>query len=128
MVPEIWLGDIVGFKENIVDQYLKVGGSKFIIWYYMLMLFLAMIPIYSMRQTGFIGDTLKWEDLGEAYYVLFIEIYRDLKYLVYLKKPTLTVCLEDSIWITIYRVMLLLLKAIDSLNHSVHRMLFNEKL
>ena len=70
-----------GFKENAVDQciYLKVSGSKFII----LVLYVDDI-LLACNDLGFLHETkeylaknFKMVDLGEASYVIGIEIIRD---------------------------------------------------
>ena len=70
-----------GFKENIVDQciYLKVSGSKFIF----LILYVDDILLAS-SDLGLLGETKEYlsknfhmVDMGEANYVIGIEIFRD---------------------------------------------------
>ena len=70
-----------GFKENIVDQciYLKVSGSKFIF----LILYVDDILLAS-NDLGLLGETKEYlsknfhmVDMGEANYVIGIEIFRD---------------------------------------------------
>ena len=69
------------FKENIVDRciYLKVSGSKFIF----LILYVDDILLAS-SDLGLLGETkeylsknLHMVDIGEANYVIGIEIFRD---------------------------------------------------
>ena len=70
-----------GFKENIVDQciYLNVSGSKFIF----LILYVDDILLAS-SDLGLLGETKEYlsknfhmVDMGEANYVIGIEIFRD---------------------------------------------------
>ena len=70
-----------GFKENIVDQciYLKVSGGKFIF----LILYVDDILLAS-SDLGLLGETKEYlsknfhmVDMGEANYVIGIEIFRD---------------------------------------------------
>ena len=70
-----------GFKENIVDQciYLKISGSKFIF----LILYVDDILLAS-SDLGLLGETKEYlsknfhmVDMGEANYVIGIEIFRD---------------------------------------------------
>ena len=70
-----------GFKENIADQciYLKVSGSKFIF----LILYVDDILLAS-SDLGLLGETKEYlsknfhmVDMGEANYVIGIEIFRD---------------------------------------------------
>jgi len=70
-----------GFKEDIVDRciYLKVSGSKFIF----LILYVDDI-LLATNDLGLLSDTKKFlsnnfemKDMGEAYYVIGIEIFRD---------------------------------------------------
>ncbi|KAM3219756.1 hypothetical protein P3L10_024287 [Capsicum annuum] len=70
-----------GFKENTVDRciYLKVNGSKFI----MLVLYVDEI-LLATNDLGLLYDTKKYlsnnfemKDMGEASYVIEIEIFRD---------------------------------------------------
>ena len=70
-----------GFKENIVDQciYLKVSGSKFIF----MILYVDDILLAS-SDLGLLGETKEYlsknfhmVDMGEANYVIGIEIFRD---------------------------------------------------
>ncbi|RVW22637.1 Retrovirus-related Pol polyprotein from transposon TNT 1-94 [Vitis vinifera] len=70
-----------GFKENTVDQciYLKFSGRKFII----LVLFvddilLASSDVGLLHETKrFLSSKFDMKDLGDAYFVLGIQIYRD---------------------------------------------------
>ena len=70
-----------GFKENIFDQciYLKVSGSKFIF----LILYVDDLLLAS-SDLGLLGETKEYlsknfhmVDMGEANYVIGIEIFRD---------------------------------------------------
>ena len=70
-----------GFKENIVDQciYLKVSGSKFIF----LILYVDDI-LFASSDLGLLSETKEYlsknfhmVDMGEANYVMGIEIFRD---------------------------------------------------
>ena len=70
-----------GFQENVVDQciYLRVSGSKYII----LVLYVDDI-LLAANDTNFLLETKQMlsynfdmKDLGEAHYVLGIEILRD---------------------------------------------------
>jgi Reverse transcriptase (RNA-dependent DNA polymerase) len=70
-----------GFKKNTIDQciYLKVSGSKFII----LVLYVNDILLVSsdldmlFETKHFLSKKFDMKDLGEASYVIGIEIYRD---------------------------------------------------
>ena len=70
-----------GFKENTVDQciYLKFSGSKFII----LVLYVDDILLASyvkglLHETKrFLSNNFKMKDLGDASFVLGIQIHRD---------------------------------------------------
>ena len=70
-----------GFKKNAVDQciYLKVSGSKFI----MLVLYVDDILLASndlglLHETKeYLSKNFKMVDMGEANYVIGIEIFRD---------------------------------------------------
>jgi len=70
-----------GFKENIVDQciYLKVSGSKVIfLGLYVDDILLATNDLGLLHDTKeFIFQNLEMKDMGEASYVLGIEIKRD---------------------------------------------------
>ena len=70
-----------GFKENIVDRciYIKVSGSKVIF----LVLYVDDI-LLATNDLGLLSDTKKFlsenfemKDMGEASYVIRIEIFRD---------------------------------------------------
>lgn len=71
----------LGFKENIVDQciYLKVSGSKVIfLVLYVDDILLATNDLGLLHDTKeFIFQNLEMKDMGEASYVLGIEIKRD---------------------------------------------------
>ena len=70
-----------GFKNNVVDQciYLKVSGSKYIILVlYMDDILLASSDMNLMHETKrFHQKNFDMKDLGEASYVLGIEIHRN---------------------------------------------------
>jgi Reverse transcriptase (RNA-dependent DNA polymerase) len=70
-----------GFKENTIDQciYLKVSGSKFIILVlYVDDILLASSDLDMLFETKrFLSKKFDMKDLGEASYVIGIEIYRD---------------------------------------------------
>ena len=70
-----------GFKENIVDRciYLKISGSKFIILVlYVDDILLATNDLGLLRQTKeFLSKNFEMKDMGEASYVIRIEISRD---------------------------------------------------
>ena len=70
-----------GFKENLVDQciYLKISGSKIcIIVLYVDDMLLASNNMGMIHETKqFLSKTFDMKDLGEATYVLGIEIHRD---------------------------------------------------
>ena len=81
-----------GFKENTVDRciYLKVSGSKFIflILYvdvififlilYVDVIFLATNDLGLLSETKkFLSNNFEMKDMGEACYVIGIEIFRD---------------------------------------------------
>lgn len=69
------------------------------------------------------------KDLGEASFVLGIEIHKDKsRNLVgYLRRPTLIVSLKDLIWKVVHLVMLFLLKEVDILNPNLSIMILKEK-
>ncbi|RVW56198.1 Retrovirus-related Pol polyprotein from transposon TNT 1-94 [Vitis vinifera] len=70
-----------GFKENIVDQciYLKVSGSKFIfLILYVDDILLASSDLGLLRETKeYLSKIFHMVDMGEANYVIGIEILRD---------------------------------------------------
>jgi hypothetical protein len=70
-----------GFKENIVDQciYLKVSGSKFLfLILYVDDILLASSDLGLLHETNeFLSKNFKMKDMGEATYVIGIEIFRD---------------------------------------------------
>ncbi|RVW83183.1 Retrovirus-related Pol polyprotein from transposon TNT 1-94 [Vitis vinifera] len=70
-----------GFKENIVDQciYLKVSGSKFIfLILYVDDILLASSDLGLLRETKeCLSKNFHMVDMGEANYVIGIEIFRD---------------------------------------------------
>ena len=70
-----------GFKENIVDRciYLKVSGSKFIfLILYVDDILLATNDLGLLSETKkFLSNNFEMKDMGEAYYVIGIEIFRD---------------------------------------------------
>ena len=70
-----------GFNENIVDRciYLKISGSKFIILVlYVDDILLATNDLGLLRQTkDFLSKNFEMKDMGEASYVIGIEISRD---------------------------------------------------
>lgn len=70
-----------GFKENIVDQciYLKVSGSKFIfLVLYVDDILLASSDLGLLHETkNYLSTNFKMVDMGEANYVIGIEIFRD---------------------------------------------------
>jgi len=70
-----------GFKENTVDQciYLKVSGSKFILLIlYVDDILLATNDLGLLIETKrFLSNNFEMKDMGEAYYVIGIEIFRD---------------------------------------------------
>jgi Reverse transcriptase (RNA-dependent DNA polymerase) len=70
-----------GFKENTIDQciYLKVSGSKFIILIlYVDDILLASSDLDMLFETKyFLSKKFDMKDLGEASYVIGIEIYQD---------------------------------------------------
>ncbi|KAA0033349.1 Retrovirus-related Pol polyprotein from transposon TNT 1-94 [Cucumis melo var. makuwa] len=70
-----------GFKENIVDRciYLKISGSKFIVLVlYVDDILLATIDFGLLCQTKeFLSKNFEMKDMGEASYVIKIEIFRD---------------------------------------------------
>ena len=67
-----------GFKENIVGRciYLKVSGSKFIF-----LILYADDILLATNDLGLLSETLsnnfEMKYMGEAYYVIRIEIFRD---------------------------------------------------
>ena len=70
-----------GFKENIVDRciYLKVSGSKFIfLILYVDDILLATNDLGLLNETKkFLSNNFEMKDMGEAYFVIGIEIFRD---------------------------------------------------
>jgi len=70
-----------GFKENIVDRciYLKVSGSKFIfLILYVDDILLATNDLGLLSKTKkFLSNNFEMKDIGEAYYVIGIEIFRN---------------------------------------------------
>nr|KYP65681.1 Retrovirus-related Pol polyprotein from transposon TNT 1-94 [Cajanus cajan] len=70
-----------GFKENTVDRciYLKVSGSKFIfLILYVDDIFLATNDLGLLSETkNFLSNNFEMKDMGEASYVIGIEIFRD---------------------------------------------------
>ena len=70
-----------GFKENTVDRciYLKVSGSKFIfLILYVDDILLATSDLGLLRETKkFLSMNFEMKDMGEASYVIGIEIFRD---------------------------------------------------
>ena len=70
-----------GFVENIVDQciYLKVSGSKYIfLVLYVDDILLASSDLGLLHETKqFLSQNFEMKDLGEASYVIGIEIHRD---------------------------------------------------
>ena len=70
-----------GFKENIVDRciYLKVSGSKFIfLVLYVKNILLAANDLGLLHQTKkFFFKNFEMKDMGEASYVIGIEIFCD---------------------------------------------------
>lgn len=70
-----------GFKENIVDRciYLKISGRKLIILVlYVDDILLATNDLGLLHQTnGFLSKNFAMKDMGEASYVIGIEIFRD---------------------------------------------------
>jgi len=69
------------FKENIVDRciYLKVSGSKFIfLILYVDDILLATNHLGLLSEIKkFLSNNFEMKDIGEAYYVIGIEIFRD---------------------------------------------------
>ena len=70
-----------GFKENTIDQciYLKVSGSKFIfLILYVDDILLATNDLGQSSETKrFLSNNFDMKDMGETYYVIWIEILRD---------------------------------------------------
>ena len=70
-----------GFKENIVDQciYLKFSGRKFIILVlYVDDILLASCDVEFLHETKqFLSNKFDMKDLGNASFVLGIQIYKD---------------------------------------------------
>lgn len=69
------------------------------------------------------------KDIGEAYFVLRIEICKIclMAYWVYLKMSTCIVRLKDLMWMVIHYVMLVFSKEIEFLNPSVRIMILKER-
>ena len=70
-----------GFKENIVDQciYLKKSGSAWILLVlYVEDILLASTNLSLLRATkDFLSENFDMKDMGEAHYVIRIEIHSD---------------------------------------------------
>ena len=70
-----------GFKENTIDRciYLKVSGSKFIfLILYVDDILLANSDLGLFHTTKkFLSENFEMKDMGEATYVIGIEIFRD---------------------------------------------------
>ena len=70
-----------GFKENIVDRcvYLKISGSKFMfLVLYVDDLLIASSDLGLLRETkDFLSKNFEMKDMGEASFVIGIEIFRD---------------------------------------------------
>ena len=70
-----------GFKENTVDRciYLKVSGSKFIfLILYVDDILLATNDLHLLYETKrFLSNNFEMKDMGEAMYVIGIEIFRN---------------------------------------------------
>ena len=70
-----------GFKQNTIDQciYLKFNGSKFIILVlYVDDILLASSDVELLHETKrFLSSKFNMKDLGDASFVLGIQIYRD---------------------------------------------------
>jgi len=70
-----------GFKENTVDRciYLNVSGSKFIfLILYVDDILLATNDLGLLSETKrFLSNNFEMKDMGEAYYLIGIEIFRD---------------------------------------------------
>lgn len=70
-----------GFKENIVDRciYMKVSGSKFIILILYVDDILRATNDFGMlhKNKNFLSKNFEMKDIGEASYVIGIEIFRD---------------------------------------------------
>ena len=70
-----------GFKENTIDQciYLKINGSKFIfLILYVDDILLASSDLALLRETKeHLSKNFKMVDMGEANYVIGIEIFRN---------------------------------------------------
>ena len=70
-----------GFEKNIVDQciYVKVSGSRFMfLVLYVDDILLASNNLGLIRETKqFLSQNFDMKDIGEASYVIRIEIYRD---------------------------------------------------
>jgi len=70
------------FEENIVDRciYLKVSGSKFIyLILYVDDIFLVTNDLSLLSETKkFLSNNFEMKDMGKAYYVIGIEMFRDI--------------------------------------------------
>jgi len=70
-----------GFKENIIDRciYMKVSGSKFIfLILYVSDILLATNDLGLLSETKrFISNNFEMKHMGETYYVIRIEIFRN---------------------------------------------------
>ena len=86
-----------GFKENIVDQciYLKESGSEWILLVlYVDDILLARTSHSLLRETkDFLSNNFNMKDMGEAHYVIGIEIITGLWHCSgYLRSLTYQVC------------------------------------
>jgi len=72
---------LFGFKENIIDRciYLKVSERKFIfLILYVDDILLATNDLGLLSETEkFLSNNFEMKDMGEASYVIGIEIFRD---------------------------------------------------
>jgi hypothetical protein len=117
-----------GFIENQVDNYIyiKTKGGKFII----LVLYVDDILLASNDKNmlyetkNFLSSNFDMKDLGEASYVLGIEIHQDrTKGVLGLshKKHILRKCLQGTIWISVLPRLYHLLREISLVISNVLR-------
>ena len=124
----------LGFEENTVDSciYLKVSGRKFIF----LILYVDDILLASndlgllMDVKRMLSQNFDMKDLGEANFVLGIEIHRDRdhKFWGFRRKPILIVSWNVLGWQVLSRVWLLYSKETDLIKINALKMMLRRPL
>ena len=122
-----------GSKENIVDQciYQKISKSKFILMVLNvddIMLASSDIgPLYETKR--FLSNNFEMKDLGNASFVLGIQIYRDHSrgILAYHKRHILIKCLVDLVRRIVHQEIPPLLRVINSICFNAQRMKLRRK-